>query len=114
MNYEGKSNRWIAIEVAKATGKRVSVATEFHDGDGILVYPHSNQINFNPCNNPSDAWKIIVSNEIGITPHGCWWMASNFNPSSVGDFQVQVMQYDKNPLRAAMICFLKMKESENG
>ena len=38
-----------------------------------------------------------------ITINGCIWQAG-------GDFKLQ--HRDKNPLRAAMICFLKMKDAE--
>ena len=67
---------------------------------------------FDPCNNPSDAWPIIVKERIGIAPHSDKWMANNLNPSNIGGYHIQTMCYDKNPLRAAMICFLKMKDKE--
>lgn len=60
------------------------------------------------CNNPNDAWPIIFENKISLDPRKSLaklpWMAS------VSD---QVWATDKNPLRAAMICFLKMKDAEN-
>lgn len=66
------------------------------------------------CNNPSDAWPIIVSNKICIQwyedGHGIYASASmatsdESNNSFISD--------DENPLRAAMICFLKVKEQTN-
>ncbi|AUR83723.1 NinX [Vibrio phage 1.039.O._10N.286.55.A2] len=58
------------------------------------------------CNNPSDAWSIIVDNGIGMhKQHNQSW----FSSWTTGEFDC----VDKNPLRAAMICFLKMKGSEN-
>ena len=66
------------------------------------------------CNNPSDAWPIIVENKIDIT-----------SPASIGadDWQARkfyiqfskdnIYSLDKNPLRAAMICFLRTKDAEN-
>ena len=75
--------------------------------EGAFVYTRVDY-----CNNPSDAWPIIVDNKIGVSPHGEKWMANNFNPSSVGSYQVQTMSYDKNPLRAAMIVFLMMREAK--
>lgn len=66
------------------------------------------------CNNPSDAWPIIVSNKICIQwyedGHGIYASASmatsdESNNSFISD--------DENPLRAAMICFLKIKEQTN-
>lgn len=61
---------------------------------------------FDYCNNPADAWPIILSNKIGINPgtssdkwaaHYCNW---------------DIAIADANPIRAAMIVFLKMKEGE--
>jgi hypothetical protein len=70
------------------------------------------------CNSPNDAWPIIVENRISITTIGNgywnadlitsieeWGEDEDFVCSSSGYYQ------HKNPLRAAMIFFLKMKES---
>lgn len=66
---------------------------------------------FNGCNNPSDAWPIIFENKIGImhnwNKEGYW---SAISPKSGCDYDCN----GRNPLRAAMICFLKMKDAENG
>lgn len=68
---------------------------------------------FDPCNNPEDAWPIIVENGITLAfQDGNWW-ADNLAywidgvEWSIGGI------IDKKPLRAAMIVFLMMKESEN-
>lgn len=68
---------------------------------------------FDPCNNPSEAWPIILSNLIALKPvklyvGGQRWFASKGD----GDFGLKFA--DDNPLRAAMIVYLMMKESENG
>lgn len=67
----------------------------------------------NYCNNPSDAWPIILSNLIALKPvkmyvGGHRWFASKGD----GDFGLKFA--DDNPLRAAMIVYLMIKESENG
>ena len=58
------------------------------------------------CNNPSDAWPIIVANRINVYasegPDFMPWMAG------CGGFMVS----NKNPLRAAMIVFLMMNGAE--
>lgn len=79
------------------------------------------------CNNPSDAWPIIVENEMSI------WAVSEADYEigmsySTGDWKAYCVSSidgesnvaddgfeatDQNPLRAAMICFLKMKDSES-
>ncbi|WP_075180555.1 phage protein NinX family protein [Pantoea sp. 1.19] len=66
---------------------------------------------FEPCNNPADAWPIIVANRIALMPdaseHGAhqWWDAQS-------SCRAHGIQYQANPLRAAMICYLMMQESE--
>lgn len=67
---------------------------------------------FDPCNNPADAWPIIVQNGISVecitvNRHEKMWRAL-FKPA-----YVRHKQNNKNPLRAAMIVFLMMRESKN-
>ncbi|BDA93800.1 hypothetical protein E5AUHO_13890 [Citrobacter freundii] len=63
---------------------------------------------FNPCSNPADAWPIIESNRIGVMPSEMktkeLWMCTTGKGS---------YSYHENPLRAAMIVFLKMQDSAN-
>lgn len=68
---------------------------------------------FDPCNNPADAWPIIVENGITLAfQDGNWW-ADNL-AYWVDGFEWSIGGIiDKNPLRAAMIVFLMMKETEN-
>lgn len=79
---------------------------------------------FNACNNPSDAWQIIVESGISVmmTAGSCgdlWTCGvANFHDGSwdfdnekTGEY-VDFETYDDNPLRAAMICFLKMKDAQ--
>jgi hypothetical protein len=78
----------------------------------VGAYKPSNGNCFNPCNNPADAWPIITENRIGIIPApdaGKWKSAHR----EVGedDTPYHFTQSD-NPLRAAMIVFLVMKEGE--
>ena len=59
---------------------------------------------FNPCNNPSDAWPIIKTNHINIGWAGDEeWFARTVHTEKV---------FDVNPLRAAMIVYLMMKDEE--
>ncbi len=59
---------------------------------------------FQPCNNPSDAWAIILENKISIN-HWCTgeWTADAID----GDFV-----FSDKPLRAAMIVYLQMMEQK--
>ena len=57
------------------------------------------------CNNPADAWPIIVENRIRINPIlYTKWMAE--------DYLEDVSSCDENPLRAAMVVFLMMQEKK--
>ncbi len=63
------------------------------------------------CNNPADAWPIITENMIALKPvklfvGGHRWFASK------GDSEFAEKVSDENPLRAAMICYLMIQESE--
>ena len=72
---------------------------------------------FDPCNNPSDAWPIIVENKISIY---CYmderdeslyeWEALSFDElnKTKGEFS----GHPENPLRAAMIVYLMMNEDK--
>ena len=66
---------------------------------------------FDPCNNPADAWQIIESSYISIQFYQGNWMAS-VNPSQESGYRSACF-IGKNPLKAAMVVFLMMKESEN-
>lgn len=59
------------------------------------------------CNNPADAWPIIIGSMISVRPvggDGHLWEASGMEGMKA--------DYDKNPLRSAMIVFLMMKDGE--
>ncbi|QXB23906.1 phage protein NinX family protein [Lelliottia amnigena] len=64
----------------------------------------------NYCNNPADAWPILLENHIAVVPYRhtlpqawptAFGMASKFTTEHA------------NPLRAGMIVFLMMQESAN-
>lgn len=66
----------------------------------------SNGIKFNPCNNPADAWPIIVENRISIrNRYEGDWKAEN-------EWGVSHFHISCNPLRAAMIVFLMMRDEK--
>lgn len=64
--------------------------------------------NFDPCNNPSDAWDIIIENRINLrTVDGYMdWYADHPTNS-------RIYSHNINPLRAAMEVFLMMRDEEN-
>ena len=77
--------------------------------DMVLKYSPSNGNCFNPCNNPSDAWPIIVEHHIAVVPYRhtlpqAW-------PTAFG-LRSRFTTEDANPLRAAMIVFLMMQDKK--
>jgi hypothetical protein len=107
-NYEEMSD----FEINKAVAIIAGV-TFNDDGEPVRfvecdtgAYADFNEIEFDPCNNPSDAWPIIVDNKISLTCHhsrGEW--SAVFNAENI-------CFHANNPLRAAMIVFLKMNEDK--
>lgn len=61
---------------------------------------------FDPCNDPADAWPVIVENNLWVQPDmmgdGFW---------HVCDTEQRFHAKHSNPLRAAMIVYLMMQES---
>ncbi len=123
MNYEDMSDFEINKKVA---GVFLSCDYIFDEGskrvelanyqDVMIGYVHDQVLTpyreFNPCNNPSDAWPVIFENKIATE----WftsdlWRAQCDNQFQPGEFKVWT-SYCYKPLRAAMICFLKMKDAE--
>lgn len=70
---------------------------------------------FDPCNNPADAWPIIIENKIAIIPDSAdgEWVAFNEFTLYEGDWMFasdpERHVNGSNPLRVAMIVFLMMK-----
>ncbi len=70
---------------------------------------HKTRVLKDYCNNPSDAWPIILENRISM-------IAPDFftDPKSghgVGNFDSPMVR-DKNPLRAAIIFYLMMGDND--
>lgn len=123
MNYEDMSDFDINRKVAAALGVEMGMVQSSNNKFGTV-----NLLNgriFNPCNNPSDAWPIIVESEITvITGADCdgdyqaafldgyfEQLAIESNDEIHASFKFSA--FSKSPLRAAMICFLKMKDAES-
>lgn len=102
MNYEQMSDFEINKSVAELLSVNLGVGSI---ESGCVVWDESfNEIDY--CNNPSDAWPIITENHI----HICF--GSELTTAKAFTCTELVEVVDKNPLRAAMICFLKMKDAE--
>ena len=78
----------------------------------IVINDEANKFRqFDPCNNPTDAWPIILEYKIGINTIGIkgdedrvWWAELTFDVYGDNHYAE-----DKNPLRAAMIVYLMME-----
>lgn len=115
-DYSAMSDGQIAEEVAKF----IELGDRKQKGDGTLYINNNVWTRFDPCNNPADAWPIIVEN--GITLIKCTAGSGHWSAEIITDidevtdnlFQCQSSfdYQDANPLRAGMIVFLKMKEGE--
>ena len=106
MNYDEMSDFEINQKVAWTLGCNTLPAI---DGDiDVFIVPCDDPQIFDPCNNPSDAWPIIVENRIGII-HAAKTDKVLAQDAS-GNFQTSIES--GSGLRCAMLVFLKMKESE--
>lgn len=123
MNYEEMSDFEINLRVAKKRSLLVNekqAASLKIKSSSVLVNDIVQTFEFNPCNNPSDAWSIIMDNTISVIKNGHWWFCGianlkegmwEFDNTTTRDC-VDFETYGENPLRAAMICFLKMEDAE--
>lgn len=113
-NYEDMSD----FEINKAVALIAGVTFNY-DGAPVRfvecdagAYADFNEIEFDQCNNPEDAEPIIIENRIGTIPapdNGLWKAAHR----KIGNDDTPYhFTQDKNPLRAAMIVFLKMNEDK--
>lgn len=116
MNYEQMSDFEINKAVAEALNLTVCDEQYLHYGDRdervvlVEIVKGGSVEGKDYCNNPSDAWPMIVENQIHIIPR------FYYCPRTKDDWHCHRNGHsatDVNPLRAAMIVFLKMKEGES-
>lgn len=117
MNYSKLSNFEINKAVAMVVGRfkksdYSEISGNFHSGKPSQDNYRVGVIH-DYCNNPADAWPIILENEISIirdvSTNDSWeaiakgWVTMKGFESSIDN---KLCHVDKNPLRAAMIVFL--------
>lgn len=78
----------------------------------VLQFNPSSGNCFNPCNNPADAWPIIVESGISLEFDGIDWMAYHCKCHSI-KYSNSIETHAGKPLRAAMILWLMMREDKN-
>ncbi|QDB70225.1 hypothetical protein KGB41_gp68 [Salmonella virus KFS-SE2] len=111
-NYEDMSDSQIAQKVFFfVSGNLCPNGGLAHiSSDGFFFFDEKNiKRKFDPCNNPYDAWPIIVENHIAVVPYQ--YTIPQAWPTAFGAASKFTTE-DGNPLRAAMIVFLKMNEGK--
>ncbi|WP_041461068.1 phage protein NinX family protein [Cronobacter malonaticus] len=102
MNAEGADN--FDEEVPLTDRGPIWQTPKYH----VVTYRPSNGECFNPCNNAADAWPIIVKNRISIINLD----EDEWGARGVADRNSKRAIHE-NSLRAAMIVFLMMQESQH-
>ncbi|EJT6941340.1 DUF2591 family protein [Cronobacter sakazakii] len=82
--------------------------------DGHIYTDVSEAPDTDYCNDPGAAWPIIQRNGISLAKyeHGMWLASSDAYWVDGVEWQIDGETHP-NPLRAAMIVFLQMQESQN-
>ncbi|MGL4755515.1 MAG: phage protein NinX family protein [Aeromonadaceae bacterium] len=114
MSYEKMSDIKINTLVGMHIGKKIASSYEcLKTGACFELVGDTPEISpFNPCNNPSDAWPIIMENFISIDQHYNGSYIRVWGYCDVGLISMQCLR--KDALRTAMIVFLKMMEASRG
>lgn len=114
--WQDKSNFEINKAVARVQGffyESPSCTSVIRHKDSALYLSRDNGWSkvVDYCNNPTDAWPIILKHGVDIlspSTNGTEnWFAGFFDPHSIAGAE-DIKVYDKNPLRAAMIVYLEM------
>ncbi|MEQ5123394.1 phage protein NinX family protein [Morganella morganii] len=126
--YRDKSD----FEINKAVAEKVGIIRHLYLAEflGEVIWDVTSNDNYNgfiskkglafdPCNNPADAMPIIIENKITVAYDKLYetWCAHVGSVMGDGDWDYSIepaINYcDDNYYRAAMICFLMMKDAEN-
>ena len=105
----------MSTDYSKMSDFEINWKVAFHIG--LRTVEKAESGDFNPCNNPADAWPIISDNRISImydqsTEKGNdaqWCLASSPCDQHIVDYVSP-----SKLLRAAMIVFLMMQEEKHG
>lgn len=103
-DYASMSDR----EIAEKIGKYIGLGS----AGGYLYMKNGYWTRFDPCNNPADAWPILLENEISLHFNYEEWDTCTAHAGREEMLEYEFSTFHANPLRAAMIVFLMMKESE--
>lgn len=119
--YRDKSDFEINKAVVIALGAHEVATDIFIDKNRRYDFDKpKSQFFFDPCSNPADAMPIIIENKITVAYDKLYetWCAhagSVMSDDSGWGYSIEpaINYCDDNYYRAAMICFLMMKDAEN-
>lgn len=115
-NYSAMSD----FEINKAVAIALELKPYYEGGrysnNGVSVITRDPRClgQWNPLREPHQAWSIIIENEISLNSrcaNGEWKASVFLGREDI--FDNYASSWSKNPLRAAMIVFLMMKENGN-
>ncbi|WP_227719862.1 phage protein NinX family protein [Yersinia proxima] len=112
-DYSAMSDFEINKSVANYLGKTIqpdSCQDMGNAGFGDVIFQNGDSKDY--CNNPADSWPIIFRERITLIPKVTGYEWDAISPVILND-DIEHLHTDKNPLRAAMIFFLMMKDMEN-
>lgn len=114
--YRDKSD----FEINKTVAVNINGADDVVEKFGRIYISDSDaMVSFSPCNNPYDAMPVIIENKITVAYDKLYenWRAHVGSVMGDGDWDYSIepaINYcDDNYYRAAMICFLMMKDADN-
>lgn len=117
MDYSQLSDFEINKRVALALGYTLYKDGHSHQSNHVVVEDgRCGAIAMEWCNNPADAWPIILKNGINVftsmIPYGLLGQARASVISHEPPNSECIIVKDANPLRAAMIVFLMMRDEK--
>ena len=107
IDYSQLSDQEINVQVARIIHPEREVIESKSRPSSACMIGHLPSKGLDYCNNPADAWPIIVEHRINIEWHE--WKNGIFRPYALNN-ETMKSCYDTNPLRAAMIVFLEMHD----
>lgn len=92
-------------------------------GDGLIIYPHNNKVNFDPCNNWNHLMPIAIGNRVFLNPtaedrcnHKYVAKAQALVDSEAGKVHAwtsKFNQYGDDPMVTVVKCLIAKLESED-
>lgn len=107
------------FEINKKVAIELELKPYYEDGsysnDGLSVVTRGPRClgRWNPCNEPHQAWPIILSKGISLMFDGEWQACAGLTMDNGGLIGWDYYCSDAKPLKAAMIVYLQMMEAKS-